>query len=96
MGGVRQPLAQSRTDPRPLETFVEQLLGEEVVLHELPQRRADLVLAMRDDRGVRDGDPQWMAEEGGDGEPVGQRAHHGGLGERLDVAGHAVAVAPQS
>lgn len=52
----------------------------------LAEALASLVLLSRDDRGVRDLQPQRMAEEGGDGEPVGQRADHPGLGRCTDVS----------
>ena len=82
--------------PRRLPTFaageplVEHLAGQEVGLHELAERATDLILAMRDDRRVRDGDAEWMPEQRRHGEPVGQRAHHRGLGERSHVADPAV------
>ena len=50
------------------------------------QALADLVLLARDDRGVRDRQPQRVPEQRGDGEPVGQRADHRGLGGRPHVA----------
>src|SRR3546814_11115755 len=46
----------------------------------------DACLAARDDRRVRDRQTQRVAEQRGDGEPVGDRADHGGFGERGDVA----------
>ncbi len=35
---------------------------------------------------MRDGDAEGVAEEGGDGEPVGERADHAGLGGGGDIA----------
>ena len=61
-----------------------------LVCDELAERAADLVLAVRDDRRVRDRDAERMAEQGGDGEPVGERADHRRLGEGADVADPAV------
>ena len=61
--------ASASQSPRRLPTLaagqslVEHLAGEEVGLHELAERRADLVLAVRDDRRVRDGDAEWVAEQ---------------------------------
>ena len=60
--------------------------GQEVLLHEGAQARADLVLLARDDRGVRDRQPERVPEQRGDGEPVGQRADHRGLGGGPHVA----------
>ncbi len=70
-------------------------LGQEVGRDELGQRRADGVLAGRDDRGVRDRQSQRMPEQRGDGEPVGQRADHAGLRGRPDVAEPGIAVLQQ-
>ena len=69
---------------RLVETVVEDLLGEEVVLHELAERLADLILAVRDDRRVRNGHAERMTEQCGDREPVGERADHRRLGEGAD------------
>jgi hypothetical protein len=46
----------------------------------------DAVLLPLHDRGVRDGEPHGPAEERGHGEPVGERADHGGLGHRPEPA----------
>ena len=50
---------------------------------ELAEAAPDLVLAPRDDRRVRDREAERVAEQRGDGEPVGERADHRRLGERL-------------
>ena len=42
---------------------------------------------------MRDGQAQRVPEDGGDGEPVGAGADHGGLGARIDEAEDAVVVA---
>ena len=70
----------------PASRSFKHLAGEEVGLHELAERAADLVLAMGDDRGVRNRDAEGMTEQCGHGEPIGQRADHRCLGERPDVA----------
>src|SRR5699024_2889340 len=57
---------------------------EEVRGHEGREARAERVLLARNDRGVRDRQAQGMAEERGDGEPVGDRTDHGGLGGSRD------------
>ena len=56
-----------------------------------PSDDAQLVLLGGDDRGVRDGQAERVAEEGGDREPVGERADHAGLGGRGDIAAQAPA-----
>ena len=75
--------AGRRGRPQPLG---EHLAGQEVALHELAEAAADLVLALGDDRRVRDRQPERVAEQRGDGEPVGERADHRRLGDRPDVA----------
>ena len=62
------------------------LAREEIALHEIAERRADAVLARRHDGRVRDGNAQRMPEERGHGEPVGDAAHHRGLGKGAHVA----------
>ena len=83
--GVRR-LAEPVTDPladvdagKPLR---QHLVGEEVALHELAEAAPDLVLALGDDRRVRDGDAERVTEQGGDGEPVGEGTDHRRLGAR--------------
>jgi len=68
-----------------LVTLAHDLGGEEVLLDEAGQTLADLVLLARDDGGVRDRDPQRMAEQRSDGEPVGEPADHRRLGGCLDI-----------
>ena len=55
-------------------------------MDELAERLAELRLALRDDRGVGDGQAERVAEQRDHGEPVGQAAHHRGLGGGLHVA----------
>ena len=59
---------------------------EEAALHEVAQRLAELVLALGDDRRVRDRQAERVAEQGHHREPVGQPADHRRLGGRLQVA----------
>ena len=59
-----------------------------------PSPAAHLVLARRDDRRVRDREPQRVAEQRRDREPVGQRADHRRLGAGLHVADPALRVRP--
>ncbi len=68
------------------ELLPDDLGGEEVGLDERAQSPADVVLAVRDDGRVRDRQAERSLEQRGDGEPVGQGAHHRGLGEGGHVA----------
>ena len=56
------------------------LRRQEVLSDELAQTLAELILLAFDDRGVWDRDAQWVPEQRGDREPVGERTHHAGLG----------------
>ncbi len=58
------------------EPLAEHVVGEEVLLDELAEAAPDLVLASRDDRGVRDRDAERMPEQRGHGEPIGERTDH--------------------
>ena len=94
--GVRrigQPLPQSLGHLRGRHPFADDLGGEEVLLDEAGQPLADLVLLVRDDRGVRDPQLERVAEQGRHREPVGQAADHRGLGRGLEVPPRAPAVA---
>jgi len=82
---VGQPGAQPGSQPGRAEALGENIGVEEVLLHELPESRRELVLALDDHRRVRYGQAQGMTEEGGDGEPVRDAADHGGLGAGLHV-----------
>jgi hypothetical protein len=53
--------------------------GGHVVGDEAAQRAPEAGFLRRDDRGVRDGDAERMAEQRGDGEPVGEAADDAGL-----------------
>ncbi|MFK4543212.1 hypothetical protein RKD29_002808 [Streptomyces tendae] len=81
-----EPGAEAAADADGAQPLAHDGLGEEVLPDELAQRDAELVLLLRDDRGVRDGDAQRVAEEGGDREPVGERADHAGLGGGRHIA----------
>ena len=84
--GNGEPAAESLTDVDAGQSFGEHLVGQEVALHELAEAAADLVLAARDDRRVRDRQPERMTEQRGDGEPVGERTDHRRFGARSHVA----------
>ena len=55
--------------------------GQKVVLDKVAQRDADPFLVARHDGGVRNRHPERVAEQRGDGEPVGESAHQRRLGE---------------
>ena len=85
-------LRHAQPQPDPLthagrrEPVAGDLLGEEVLGHELLQVAPDLVLALGDDRGVWHGQTERVPEQGRDREPVGERADHRRLGGGVDVA----------
>ena len=83
---LAKPLGGPPADLGCLEFGGEDIGGQEVVLDEVPQAPADPVLAVGDDGGVGDGDIEGMAKQGGNGEPVGDAADHGGLRRGPDVA----------
>ena len=66
------------------------VLVEEVLPHEVLESLAQLILAARDQRGVRDRQAQRVPEQCGHGEPVGHRADHARLGAGVDEAQPAV------
>ena len=84
--GIGQPRPEAMGHVQALEPIDDDVVVEELALHELPEAAADLVLPVRDDRGVRDRNPERMAEQRGDREPVGQRTDHGRFRERPYVA----------
>ena len=81
---VGQPVTETLADVCAGEAFVQYLPGQEVGLHELAERAADLVLAVRDDGRVRNRYPERVAEERGHREPVGQGTDHRRFRERAD------------
>ncbi len=83
---VGKPRAGPLADLRPTQPLVDHLRGQEVRLDEVAQAPADVVLALADDRRVRDRDTERMAEQGGHREPVGERADHCRLGDSAYVA----------
>lgn len=80
MLGFGEPGAEPAADADGAQSLSYDVLGEEVLADEFAERDAELVFLGRDDRGVRDGQAEWVPEEGGDGEPVGQGADHAGFG----------------
>ena len=83
---LAQPLAAAQRDLRARELGAHDVGCQEVRLDELAECAADLVLAARDDRGVRDRESERTAEQRGDGEPVGKRSDHAALGSSTHVA----------
>ena len=59
---IGEPLASPPRYLRSGQPLTHHGSGEEVLLHEARERFADLVLLPRDDRGVRDRNPQWVSE----------------------------------
>ena len=89
-----QPLANAQGDIGLAHALDDAFLGNKMVLDEIAQTRGDTVLAVRDDGGVPQRDAERIAEQRDDGEPVGNRADHRGLGECFHVApGRMLAVA---
>ena len=79
--GIAQPLAERARRSRVVSSLVRTTSPrEEVGLDELAERAADLVLAVGDDRGVRDRDAERMPEQRRHREPVGERADHAAFG----------------
>ena len=62
------------------------VLLEEVLAHELLQAPAEVVLALRDQRRVRDRQPERVLEQRRHREPVRDRAHHRRLGAGVHEA----------
>ena len=61
--------------------------GEDVLGDEAAERLAEPFLLVRDDGGVRDREAERVAEQGGDGEPVGDAADEAGFRRRLQQVG---------
>lgn len=89
VGGIREPRGRAFDRARRTDPIGDYVGRQEVLLYELAQGAAELVLALDDDGGVGDGQPEWTTEQGGDREPVGQASHHRTLRQGLDVAGPA-------
>jgi hypothetical protein len=75
-----------------LQALADDPLLQEVLPDELLQAAAQHLLALRDQRGVRDRETEGVLEQRRDREPVGDRAHHRRLGAGVDVAPDAVEV----
>jgi len=82
---VGQPRGHPWGEPRRPDAIGQDVGVEEVLLDKLPQRRRELILALDDDRRVRDRQSQRVTEEGRDREPVRDAADHCGLSAGLHV-----------
>ena len=90
-----QPPREAAGGIEALELLQHLIVAEEIGADEGRQVLADPILVARDDRGVRDRQPERMPEQRDDREPVGDRADHRRLCERGDVAPRRVAVVQQ-
>ncbi len=92
VGGFAQPFACPPGDADGADLRRHRLGVKEVRRDERGEAGTEGVLLAGDDRGVRDRQAEGVAEEGGDGEPVGDRPDHRGLGAAGDEAPHAAEV----
>ena len=92
VGRIAHPDAHPAGDVGGREPLADHLLVQEVLGEELLEALAELVLAPRDQRRVRDRQPERVPEQGGHREPVGDGAHHARLGARVDEAQEPVLV----
>ena len=90
-----QPAAQFFGDAQAVDADGDGALGQEVGFDEAAELVGNTVLVARQDGGVGDFETERMAEEGGYGKPVGQRADGGGFGEGFQVAQRGVALHEQ-
>ena len=90
VAGYGEPLADPQRDRGRGDPLADDVLLEEVVPDELLQSSPQLVLAARDQSGVRDRQAERSLEQRGHREPVRDRTDHGGLGAGVDVAQEAV------
>ena len=81
----REPLTQPAGHLCITHLGLDHIGREEVLPHEGPEPFTQLVLLALDDGRVRDLEPEWVAEQRGDGKPVGQGADHPGFSGRPDI-----------
>ncbi len=79
-GGPREQIGQVEA----LDLPPDVVLGEDAVAHHHANALRHQLPVGGDDRGVGDGKPEGMPEEGGHREPVGEPAHDAGLGDGQD------------
>ncbi len=82
--GVGEPLGQTAAHVERAEPVFDHVARQEVALHERAERAPHAILLGGDDRRVRNRNAERMAEQRGDGEPVGQAADHSGLHRRTN------------
>ncbi len=82
--GVGQPGAHAAPHADGGDPAADDVRRQEVRRDEVLQGAAEGVLAGRDQRGVRDRQPERVPEQGGDGEPVGRRADRRRLARGVD------------
>src|SRR3546814_12123071 len=85
-GRAFQPPPQCTRDINRLQPLHDDRRSQDIALQEGGETVADPVLVARDDRRVGDRQPQRMAEQRGDREPVGKPAHHRRLGKAAQEA----------
>jgi hypothetical protein len=79
---LRQPACRALAQLHAGELSRDHLARQEVVADEVAETPADPILPLRHDRRVRDRDPERMAEQRGDGEPIGEPTDHRRLRRR--------------
>ena len=83
--GLDQPVRHEGGKIHFTQSLLDRLGREEIRLDELAQGVGDAQVIARDDRRVRDRQPERPAEQGDHGIPVGKPAHGRRRGERRDV-----------
>ena len=83
---VGQPAGQAGNQVSGTDPLRQDVSVKEVLLHELAQRRSELVLAFDDQRGVRYRQAKRPAEQGRHREPVCDTTDHRRLSTGLNVA----------
>src|SRR3970040_688126 len=77
-----EPRSEPRGEIDALEPAFDDLTNEKVLTDEAREGAADLVLAARHDRGMRDGGAERLAKQSRYGKPVGEAADQSGFGKR--------------
>src|SRR5258706_3197148 len=85
MLAVGEPLRRALGGMDAPQVGGDDVARQEVVLHEVAEDLPDPLFTRGDDGGVGNRQAEWMPEQRGDREPVGQAAHERRLGGRADV-----------